>query len=108
MVLTLREKVHGDGVFSTNDILINLATLLSFPSLMVLKPIEYIFALNLTIKTELVRDLLNLISAWGAESRTEELSQKLSLFSCGIPTPTLGASGTTSITTNIFTSKTKI
>lgn len=99
-LLTLCKRIDGDRVFTTNHIVINLATLLSLPSLMVLKPIEHVLALNLTIKTKLIRDLLNLISARGAESRTEKISQNLNLFSSGIPSPTLGASGTATVTTS--------
>jgi len=59
-----------EGVLSGNDIVVikgDLAALLSFPGLMVLKPIENILALYLTIKAELSGDLLNLVSAWSAE-----------------------------------------
>lgn len=56
---------------STNEILViikgELTVLLSFPSLMVLKPIEDILALYLAIKAKLSGDLLNLVSAWGSE-----------------------------------------
>lgn len=37
--------------------------LLSFPSFMILEPIEHVLALDLTVDTQLRRDLLNLIGA---------------------------------------------
>lgn len=44
------------------------AAFLSLSSFMILEPIKDIFALNLTIKAQLCRDLLDLISAWSSES----------------------------------------
>ena len=37
--------------------------LLSFPSFMVLEPIEHVLAFDLTVETQFHRDLLNLIGA---------------------------------------------
>lgn len=38
--------------------------LLSFPSFMVLEPIEHVLALDLTVGTQLRRDFLNLVGVW--------------------------------------------
>jgi len=71
--------------------------LLSLSSFMVLEPIEHVLALNLTVETQLHRDLLNLVRARCSQSRLEQICQKLHLLHRWIPPSTLRPRSSSSV-----------
>lgn len=67
----------------------NPAALVSLSSLVILEPIKNILALNLTIKAQLSRYLLDLISTRSSQPRPEQFRQNFYLLACRVPPPAL-------------------
>lgn len=64
------------------------APLLPLSCLVVLEPVEDVLALYLTVEAEVRGYVLDLISGWGPEPRSEQIRQYFNLFCGWIPTAT--------------------
>lgn len=62
-----------------------LLLLLPLPSLVILKPIEHILALNVAINPKPSCDLLNLLCSWGPQTLPVQALKHVYLFLGGVP-----------------------